>query len=373
MRVVHVAGPLSRRAFGVSQFVEGLSGALLAHGTDVTVLGIRDAEWGDGDAERWRGGPVKMMDRVGPENLGFVPSMGRTIEAGNYDVMHLHGVWNYSARVAGRWKARRAGRSLVVSPHGMLAPRALAYSPRRKALFRMLFQNRCFAQTDAFHVTAGAEAEHVRALLGDVPIRTIPIGIRSNEAARSDWSGRAKQVVAIGRLHPVKGYDQLLMAWAKVEGRFPDWSLKIAGPDSGGYGAELRRLITRLGVARAEIFPPAFGAERDALISNARLFALPSLSENFALTVPEALVCGTPVLASTGSPWEGLVEKGCGWWCPPEPGPLSDALAEAMTLPDARLEVMGQKGRAWVLADFGWDGIAARMAVLYEDLHGAAR
>lgn len=372
MRIAFLAGHLSHRASGVRQIIEGLSGAIAAQGVDVKVFGIRDAAWTAGDDVQWQGAPAEAFDRIGPGNFGYMPELGRALQDFAPDVVHLHGIWMYSSHVAAKWASRpgkTAPRKLVISPHGMLAPAALAYSPQRKRLVRLAFQNRCFAKASGYLATAQSEAEDIRAYLGDVPVGIVPNGIRDTQAKLPLWHARDRKVVAIGRLHPVKGYDRLLKAWAKVEAVNADWSLEIAGPDPDGHGDELRRLASSLGVRRAVIGPARYGAERDEMIAAARVFALPSLTENFALTVPEALTCGTPVVASTGAPWQGLVDHGCGWWVAPEPDALAQAMLAAIACPDNELEAMGIAGRNWVQNAFGWDGLAKQTITFYDSLH----
>lgn len=344
--------------------IEGLSGTISTRGVKIQVLGIHDSTWAISGAQTWRGAQAQTFRRYGPANFGFMPELGPALTDFNPDLVHLHGIWMYSSKVAADW-AGTSGRPLVISPHGMLAPRALAYSPLRKRIVRELFQDRCFARAAGYHATAEAEAADIRSHLGEVPVVTIQNGVTDSAVSRPSWRDRACRVVAIGRLHPVKGYDRLLRAWAEVEPGAQGWSLEIAGPDVEGHGDALRRLAGELGLARTTIGPPRYGEERDALIADSRLFALPSLTENFALTVPEALVCGTPVLASTGAPWAALIENDCGWWVAPEPEPLAAALREAVTMPEERLAAMGTAGRTWALETFGWDGIADRMIEFY--------
>lgn len=366
MRVAFLAGHLSRRASGVRQMIEGLSGALAAQSIDIRVLGIRDAAWAEDEAN-WQGAPAQVFDRIGPGNFGFMPGLARGLRAFDPDLVHLHGIWMYSSAVASAW-AGRSGRPLVISPHGMLAPAALAYSKPRKRVVRALFQDRCFARAAGFHATAGPEADDIRAFLGDVPVAVVPNGVHDTSVPRPAFDRRMRRVLAIGRLHPVKGYDRLLQAWARVEGSFPGWSLEIAGPDPDGHGDTLRGLVRDLGLTRASIGAPLYGEDRDRAIADARLFALPSLSENFALTVPEALLCGTPVLASTGAPWQGLPENGCGWWVDPTPDALAGALHAALSLPEDRLAAMGAAGRDWTLNAFSWSRIAQDLTAFYDTL-----
>ncbi len=366
MRVAFLGGHLSRRASGVRQMIEGLSSAMVAQAAEVKVFGIEDAAWTE-DKEKWRGAPTEVLRRIGPANFGFMPGLAKGLRRFDPDLVHLHGIWMYSSAVAADW-AQRTGRPLVISPHGMLAPEALSYSKVRKGVISRLFQDRCFGCATGYHATAQAEADDIRTYLGDASVAVVPIGVDDTTFPLPRWETRSKCVLAIGRLHPVKGYDRLLKAWALIEDAFPDWNLRIAGPDPDGYGTTLRRLVRSLGLSRSEICGPVYGKSRDRAISDARLFALPSLTENFALTVPEALVCGTPVLASTGAPWLTLPKTGCGWWVAPEPDSLAGAMHAAMSLPDVQLEAMGVVGRAWALEAFGWPRIANDLLRFYEDI-----
>ena len=97
----------------------------------------------------------------------------------------------------------------------------------------------------------------------------------------------------------------------------------------------------------------------------ADVFALPTLNENFGLTVAEALAAGTPVISTKGAPWSGLEREGCGWWIEHGIEPLAAALAHAMALPREALRAMGDKGREWMARDFSWDCVGRNMLGVY--------
>jgi glycosyltransferase involved in cell wall biosynthesis len=92
---------------------------------------------------------------------------------------------------------------------------------------------------------------------------------------------------------------------------------------------------------------------------------LPSLNENFALTVAEALAAEVPVISTKGAPWEGLDKEKCGWWIEQGVEPLADALRRAMRLSDEERHAMGQQGRVWMARDFGWERVGRDMMDVY--------
>ena len=105
---------------------------------------------------------------------------------------------------------------------------------------------------------------------------------------------------------------------------------------------------------------------KKAAFFDSELFVLPTHSESFGIVVAEALAHGLPVLTTTGSPWSMLPEQGCGWWVEATVDGIAEALRQATTLDPEELYAMGAKGRALVIAEFGWKRIADLMLSTYE-------
>ena len=88
------------------------------------------------------------------------------------------------------------------------------------------------------------------------------------------------------------------------------------------------------------------------------------------MTVAEALASGTPVIASQGTPWQGIEREKCGRWVPIGVEPLVVALDELMSISGEDRAAMGSRGREWIRRDFSWKGIGAKMKMAYEWLLG---
>ena len=173
---------------------------------------------------------------------------------------------------------------------------------------------------------------------------------------------KTRTVVFLSRLHPKKGVHELVSAWRALSP--PGWRLLLAGPDE----ARMLPLLRLNAEESIEYLGELEGSAKWDLLAAASIAVLPSYSENFGVVVAEALMAGTPVIATHGTPWRGLATHRCGWWIPMEPDSLVATLREAIALEPAELAAMGQRGKAWVAEEFTWPAIGRAMGAVYESL-----
>ena len=285
-------------------------------------------------------------------------------DARKADILHTHGLWLmpnvYPSSAARRPSARAA---VVLSPRGTLGEAALAFSPRKKQLFWHFLQKRAVANVALLHATSEAEVADIRAFGLRHPVAVIPNGIDLPEPAEA--SPRKPEILYLGRVHPKKGIDVLIRAWALIAEKRPNWSIRIVGPAEGGHDEDMRRLAAETGAPRVSIEGPAYGPARLAAYREASLFVLPTRHENFALVVAEALAAELPVIASHGAPWPGLESERCGWWIEHGAEPLAKAIERATAESVEVRAEMGKRGRAWMARDFSWAHAATEMIEVY--------
>ena len=346
-------------AAGPSYSVLALSAALRARGADCAVMAV-------GRRAPEPGLEIFAQDfsRIPVANrLMASRTLSRALDAaaGRGAVLHGHGMWLLPNMLPAR-AACRNGVPLVVSPRGMLGAEALAFSRSRKRVVWALGQHRMLDKATCFHATAKTEVDDIRRAGLAAPVAVIPNGI--DIPAGGPVPG-TRTVLHLGRLHPKKGINRLVVAWARVAARHPDWRLSIVGPSELGCREALERQVNELGAPRVDFQGPLYGADKLAAYRQAGLFVLPTLNENFGMVVAEALAAGIPAICTKGAPWVGLEVERCGWWVEHGPDALAAALDAALALPDAERAAMGARGRAWMARDFSWNGIAARMAEVY--------
>jgi len=274
MRILHITTSLGKSGAGVSASIADLSAAQVRAGVDVFVFGLSKAEKIEEEHISWQGAKAKIFPTIGPEKFGFFPGLGVAIAEFCPDIIHLHGLWAFSGKAVVDW-AEKTGRPYVVSAHGMFAPAALSFSPFKKDIARSLFANRVFKRASAFHATSVVERDDIRRAGLSAPVLVIPHGVilpsvTDTETTVNDHS----TILSLGRLHPIKGLDKLVAAWAKLELDFPAWRLLIVGPDDLGYGGSLRAQIAELKIKNIQILPPVYGSEKEQLMATAKSFCI---------------------------------------------------------------------------------------------------
>lgn len=363
-RSLHVVTSLRLSAGGPVQSVTALCEALNAAGAPAEIVTVTDI--GEHSAAPV-GVPVHSFPLGIPAKLRRSPALSAFLrrEASRFDLIHVHGLWEWPC-VDARRAAVRHGLPLVVSPRGSLEPWSLRQRAWLKRVALATWEGRNLSACSLLHATARAEAEQLRRLGLTAPIAVVPNGLvfpPAPEGPRSD----PPIALFLARLHPKKGADMLLRAWAKAAPS--GWRLVLAGPDADGHRAELEALVTELGlIPQVEFAGPMYEDAKWRLFAQARLFLLPSHSENFGNTVIEALSQGLPVIATQGTPWQGLQTHGCGWWVPARDEFLADALREATAMDSEALAAMGRRGQAWAREAFSAEVTAEGLLRAYTDL-----
>lgn len=351
MRVFLSATSLAPRYGGPAYSVSRLALALAGAGADVGLWSadgsVTDTPLLAGDAPLTR--------------LGGTPA--EALKSFRPDLVHDNGLW-----LAHNHRLARASHALglprLVSTRGMLEPWARRHKKWKKDFAWLAYQRRDLLAADGLHATAAQEAENLERLGLGVPLHLIPNGVDIPEGAPAPSGTDVRTALFMGRLYPVKGLPLLIAAWSMV--RPSGWRLVLAGPDEAGHRAELERLVARHGLEKTISFAgPLQGEAKENALFNADLFVLPTHSESFGMAIAEALAHGVPVLTTMGAPWPALADRAMGWRTPISADGLAAGLAQATTQDVSTLRAMGERGRAFVTAEFGWDQVARQFLATY--------
>ena len=267
-----------------------------------------------------------------------------------FDVIHLHGLWNFTLFAAHLLKLHNKS---IVTVHGCAHPYTFLGNKLKRGLFSYGFQTRFLKKVKMIHVLHEGEKQEVVEYLGQSlsSIRIIPNGI-DLPAITSISANKPDKVLFLSRLHQKKGLDLLLPAFKKVLDRVPSAELIIAGPDFGMrsfvesfvQNNDLESSIKYIGTVA--------GQEKIDLLLSSKVFALPSYSEGFSIAVLEALVYQIPVVVSTETGLSTEIDEfKAGKVIAFTTDSISEAIVEILTNPTLAQQ-MGKSGRVLVEEKF---------------------
>lgn len=308
-----------------------------------------------------------------------VPALGSFLSENlsEFDLVHVHGLWRYPQWVATRL-AQRLSIPYIVSPHGMCEPVEMARKGWKKKIYFNLVERHTLGSAAAIHAITNAEKDHCEQLQTCRHVQVIPNGVDIyppllNHLMKSYLPPELALVppqnpvlLFMGRLHPKKGLDLLIPAFAQVQQRHPEARLVLAGPDPVGYRQALIELAHSFQVQSRVLFPGMVtNLYKQALLQRADLFALPSYSQGFSVAVLEALAAAKPVVISQNCYFNEVLSVGCGQVVDNSRSQLAQALNDLLDLDGQTRASMGQRGRELIEQKYTWPSIAGQMCDLY--------
>jgi len=294
-------------------------------------------------------GPGMLRGRLVPEFARWLKAHGR-----EYDVAVVHGLWTFAA----------------YGGHGTMDPwfnKAFPVKNLAKQAFWMTIQGPVLRDAAFVLFTCEEERRLARLAFRHNGYRERVVAFGSADApdrpAAQDAAFRAalpqldgrRFLLFLSRIHPKKGCDLLIEAFASIASAAPDLDLVIAGPDQVGWQAKLQALAAERGLTGRVHFPGMLaGDAKWGAFRGAEAFVLPSHQENFGIVVAEAMACGTPVLISDKvNIWREIEASGGGLVEDDTVAGTMALLATFLALtPDAR-RAMGAKARLGYERHFG--------------------
>lgn len=385
MKILHVAQALSRNFGGVQSVLHDLVKAQCEAGLAVDVVSTNvDAPKGvlpvpvnrfiEQDGVRFRYSSVQFRPLL--FSIDFKTYLDRHVV--KYDLVHIHGLYRFPLTYTA-YQARKLGVPYIICPHGSLDPYLYdksSHSVRLKRLYERLFDLPNLHGAGAIHYTAEEERERVAFLELRAPSFVVPNGLdwKQYRALPSRGALRARLELAdaplvlfLGRLHFKKGLDLLIPAFHEVRKKIADAQLVIAGTENDDYGQKVRCWVRERGLQDAVHFVgPLHGADVVQAYVDADVFALPSYTENFGMTVAEAMACALPVVISDQVNIHAEVaQAGAGVVVRCDTGEVADALVELLRDGERRRS-MGEAGRHLVQERYTWPAIVDVLTREYE-------
>ena len=269
-------------------------------------------------------GPAYLSYQYSPRLIPWIRE-----NASRFDVVIIHGIWQHHS-YAVRKALKGTKIPYFILTHGMLDPwfrEAYPLKHLKKYLYWCCSEYRVLR--DAKSVIFTSETEQLLAGksfqpykihgvvtnygTGDVPDDRVRLTEKFYQSHPALLNKRI--ILYLGRIHPKKGCDILIEAFAKIAEQDNRLHLVIAGPDQTGLTNSLQDRATKIGIKdRISWLGMLQGDEKWATYFASEVFCLPSHQENFGIVVAEAMACGIPVLISNKvNIWREIEKSGGGY------------------------------------------------------------
>lgn len=184
-------------------------------------------------------------------------------------------------------------------------------------------------------------------------------------------------VLAVGRLSPIKHYEALIAAAARLALRpgFEDVCFAIVGgttPQYPDYDDRLQALIADLHLAgRVQLLGPIPYEEMPALYRRAAFTVNLCPTGGVDKVVLESLSSGVPTLVHNKAFLPLLGEEAERLFCPSlDPEDIAERLAALLALPEAERAALGVRLAARVRNEYSLEGLMERLVGVFEDVVG---
>lgn len=387
MKILHVSPSYypATQFGGPIQSVHLLNKELVAQGAKVDVFttnaGLEQLhqsdKWEEVDNLR-----VKYFTYYGYVHYNFSPKLFCALAATvqDYDLVHITAVWNFPVWAAS-FACHKAGVPYIISPRGTIYPETIALkSASAKKLYYSLIAEKCLTRAAAIHYTAQDEQDKVTNYLKlKVPSFIIPNGINlssydeldSLPAFNSLYSQLNNQpyLLFLGRISAKKGIDILIRAYKNIVAKYPDYYLVIVGPNEEGYQETIENLVREHNLTNRIIFTGMLeGDKKLAAYRDASAFILPSHSENFGMSVVEAMACGTPVIISDKVGISShILSKKAGIITTTDTASVVEGIEKIISNSQKGKE-LSKAGRQMVIDKYGIEAVALKFRKAYQEV-----
>jgi glycosyltransferase involved in cell wall biosynthesis len=292
------------------------------------------------------------------------------------DIIHIQAIFSSSTPIALIY-SKIFNKPIILSPRGSFAPWILNIGKKKKD-FWLKFLIEPFIKNIIWHATAQQEKVEILALFPNAKVSIIPNGINLDEYEHINIFSKKEYlkkftnedleadyvIISMGRLHAKKGFDILIDAFSQLKEKYQNSILMIAGENENEL-EKLESQCIKLGIKNKVFFiGKVSGQDKIDFLANADLFVLPSHNENFGNVYAESLASGTPIIASTDTPWEEVIKYDCGNWVKNTVEETKNAIEDIL---EKDLKILGENGKAYV-SKFQWKNVALEFTNVFNKL-----
>jgi glycosyltransferase involved in cell wall biosynthesis len=295
-----------------------------------------------------------------------------------HTLIHIHGLWMAPQYQAAKF-AIKHNIPFIITPHNMLGGWLWSSNRLRqfkKILYFNLISRRVLSAASVIHALTEVERDALRPFFPKTEIAVIPNGISLDMALMSEGEMLpppvdGKYVLFLGRLHPVKGLDILLMAMSKIPDNERITLIVAGGAHSTEYEKYLKGLVSELGLSDCVRFVGLVsGAVKWSYLKHAWALCAPSHSEGMSMVALEGMASATPLLTTYASGFVDLEQKGAGLLSKPDVVGIGGMLQQAFFWSNDEQLQMGNSALEYVRENYSWDRVSTLYGQLYARVMG---
>lgn len=378
MKLLHIIPGFEIRGGGGNRACAELCESLAAFGHDVIVAHV-------GEKEEKCFSPENVTVKAFPpfnkfKGYAYSPALREYLKSQipEVDIVHIHATWQYPSVPAARY-CKIKDIPYVVQPHGNLHPWKFNHKALKKKVYWYLVEEHILKNAAFIHVESEADQADVKRYLPTAETFISPCGAYSKlfenrtspEYIKTKWPvfRDKKCLLYLARVDINKGIEHLLNAYAKITKSNADYNLLIVGPDYAGTTEKMKNLAKELGIESQIVWAGMVSEqERIWIMQDCDIYALPSLSENFGISVLEAMFCSKPVLTTTGTPWHELELNNAGVVVNPDVDSIYEGLNRLLNCRVRQLDEMGLNAYRLAKSKYEWSSIAKLLLDKYKEV-----
>ena len=397
MKVIHIIGGLDPSGGGPAQIVIGLNKFLNKKGIESIIWTTNAGYIENLDV------PLKQNITYNGSNVIFYPysdnffirKINKLYYSGlfankfyldlcrninQYDIVHIHGFYSFFQIFSSRLATFKK-KSYIITPQGSIIKDLIFLKSRfYKERYIKFFGKKILENAIGLHCLTHYEKKEIEKF--GFKIKNyfhIPSGIDPNDFKCLPPKGllfekypnlRGKKIILFfSRISFKKGLDTLISSLAKITKSKKDVHLLLVGADNEGYIRTVNKWIDNYGINDFVSYVGlATGKDKLMYLQDSDMFVLPSYSENYGLSVIEAIYMGLPVVVTENVGVAEYIRRcGAGYVTKKDDQMIIKSIIHLCNNPMEAKE-MGKKGKIFVEENLLWNQIVEGMIKVYHDI-----
>jgi glycosyltransferase involved in cell wall biosynthesis len=387
MKILHIIPSIGPVRGGPSEAVLAMVKALRSLNIDAEIVCTNDngpdlLDVKTGEKIDYENVPVLFFPRFSPQvnfirefafSWQFTQWLWTNIK--QYDLVHIHAIFSYTSTIA-MTIARIKKVPYIIRPLGQLCQWSLEQSKTRKQIYLNLIEKDNINQSKYIHFTS--EQEQKESLTNGINADSfiLPHGLyfpstipNAKQKLREmlNIPETDKIILFMSRLHPKKGLDYLIYALEKI--KHQPFTFIIAGSGDPDYEREINLMIEKTGIGqKTQKIGFVKGEMKELLLQGADIFALTSYSENFGISVLEAMANSLTVIVTPGVALSAIIEKeNIGYVTEMDREAIAKTIHTCLEQPEIAKEKSDRASQI-IYNQYTWSKIAGKLIEIYDSI-----